>query len=277
MRPLVYFRVKSGLNLTGHESLQNRTSMELITVKKSWFEAEKQEFRGWDFSHLEGRWEESPLPWNYLEIINQHRQPEHSLLDMGTGGGEFLLSIGHPHHLTSVTEGYPPNYDLCRRHLYPLGIEVRQISDDSNIPYANRAFDLVINRHESFDAGEVWRVLKPGGIFITQQVGGMNNRNLAKILILDFEPLFPHHHLAENVTLLSRFEVLRAEEFFGEHKFFDLEALIHFARISEWEFPEFSVNTCCSGLCQLDKILTKNGFVSGILNRFIIVARKPSF
>jgi len=40
----------------------------------------------------------------------------------------------------------------------------------------------VINRHESFSASEVFRVLKPGGIFVTQQVGGY----FAKIIEWEF-------------------------------------------------------------------------------------------
>ena len=34
------------------------------------------------------------------------------LLDMDTGGGEFLLSLGHPFERTAATEGYPPNVEL---------------------------------------------------------------------------------------------------------------------------------------------------------------------
>ncbi|WP_346916771.1 hypothetical protein [Clostridium sp.] len=34
---------------------------------------------------------------------------EHRLLDMGTGGGEFLLTLDHPFYNTVVTESYPSN------------------------------------------------------------------------------------------------------------------------------------------------------------------------
>lgn len=49
---------------------------------------------------------------------------------------------------------------------------------------------MIINRHESFDIEEVRRILKPNGIFITQQVGGKNNEILSKALLKDFNPKF---------------------------------------------------------------------------------------
>jgi hypothetical protein len=39
------------------------------------------------------------------------------------------------------------------------------------IPFRSAAFDVILNRHEAFDAFEVRRIFKPGGIFLTEQVG----------------------------------------------------------------------------------------------------------
>ena len=52
---------------------------------------------GWDFSHIAGRYtEETDLPWDYQRIIFDYLKPEMKLLDIDTGGGEFLLSLHHP-------------------------------------------------------------------------------------------------------------------------------------------------------------------------------------
>ena len=63
---------------------------------------------GWDFSHLNGRYLPPALPWDYAAKARDFLKPGVRLLDMGTGGGEFLLTLGHPYALTSVTEGWPP-------------------------------------------------------------------------------------------------------------------------------------------------------------------------
>ena len=68
--------------------------MDRNTLKKLWLAEEAAaHMKGWDFSHLDGRYSEGQnLPWNYRSVIDRYRRPEHRLLDMDTGGGEFLLS-----------------------------------------------------------------------------------------------------------------------------------------------------------------------------------------
>ena len=61
-----------------------------------WKEEEAATFTGWDFSHLNGRCQDGELPWNYESMARSLLCPEKELLDMGTGGGEFLLTLGHP-------------------------------------------------------------------------------------------------------------------------------------------------------------------------------------
>ena len=60
---------------------------------------------GWDFSHIEGRYEEASLPWDYAAIVRGVLRDDMKLLDQDTGGGEFLLSLGHPYANTAATEG----------------------------------------------------------------------------------------------------------------------------------------------------------------------------
>jgi SAM-dependent methyltransferase len=142
--------------------------------------AEAAAFQGWDFSYLTGRWLEREPHWSYEAIMREALVGVGSLLDMGTGGGEFLASLAPLPADTAATEGYAPNVPLARQRLAPLGIEVAAMSDDDALPFADGRFDLVINRHEFYDPIEVYRVLKPGGLFITQQVGGQDNIELNK-------------------------------------------------------------------------------------------------
>ncbi len=70
------------------------------------------------------------------------------MLDMGTGGGEFLSSLAPFPPYTCATEAYPPNVPIAKARLEPLGIEVFQISEDNFLPIPDNTLDLVINRHE---------------------------------------------------------------------------------------------------------------------------------
>lgn len=81
-----------------------------------WLEEEKNsQIKGWDFSHIYGKYEEEDdLPWNFYEIVKKYLSHDMKLLDMETGGGEFLLSLEHPKHLISAIEGYKPNVEYCK-------------------------------------------------------------------------------------------------------------------------------------------------------------------
>ena len=64
-------------------------------LKKRWKKEEDCALiKGWDFSHIHGRYrEENGLPWDYKAIIRSVLKDEMKLLDQDTGGGEFLLSL----------------------------------------------------------------------------------------------------------------------------------------------------------------------------------------
>lgn len=116
--------------------------MNLTQLKELWKLEETRSFEGWDFSYISDRMEEESLPWDYEAIVRANLHPDDRLLDMGTGGGEFLLALNHPYEYTSATEAYPPNYELCQRTLVPLGITVKQVKDDDQLPFDENSFDL---------------------------------------------------------------------------------------------------------------------------------------
>ncbi len=249
--------------------------MDYADLRRSWEEEEKRSFQGWDFSSLEDRWKEEPLPWDYRDILRKYLKPEYKLLDMGTGGGEFLLTLGHPYENTSVTESWEPNVKLCESRLAPLGICVRQVYEDDRLPFEDNTFDVIINRHESYSAKEIGRILKPGGIFVTQQVGGRNDESLSRWLIKDFMPKFPHWTLgfASEELKHNSFEILNGKECFPLLRFFDIGAIVYFAKIIEWEFPDFSVDKCYAELCALQQELEEKTCIECYEHRFIIVSK----
>lgn len=245
-----------------------------------WYaEEQAAHIHGWDFSHIAGRYtEEDDLPWDYRAIIEQYRKPDMALLDMDTGGGEFLLSLNHPHRRTAATEGYPPNIDLCRRTLSPLGIDFRPADAGTTLPFEGGRFHLVLNRHGDFNALEIYRVLKPGGWFTTQQVGAENDRELVELLLGKITDLpFPEQYLSCTAYKFrsAGFEILDSNECFRSIRFFDVGALVWFARIIEWEFPNFSVDSCLKQLNQAQDLVAEKGYVEGHTHRFFLVARKP--
>lgn len=239
---------------------------------------ESQAFSGWDFSLIANDYFEEPPPWDYKKKLQEFIKPETRLLDMGTGGGEFLLSLGHNLKLTSVTEGYPPNLELCKKRLEPMGITVKGVDDEGILDFPDNSFDLVINRHEFYNLQEVKRVLKPNGFFITQQVGGTNNLSLSKALMPSFEPAMPDFNL-ENENLRFKqagFHIMSRDQSYRSSVFTDIGAIVYYAKIIPWSFPNFNVDESIDRLEKLQAIIEKTGEIRTESHRFIIIAKSPN-
>lgn len=252
--------------------------MNKILLKQQWLEEEKAaHIHGWDFSHIHGRYEEeNDLPWDYEKLVRQYLKPAQDLLDLDTGGGEFLLSLNHPFCKTSATEAYPPNVLLCRETIKPLGIDFREADANGPLPFAANSFDIVINRHGDFNIAELYRVLKPDGLFITEQVGAENDRELVDLLLHNVDIPFPDLYLSKVSQKFEEmdFTVLKSQEAFRPIRFYDIGALVWFAHIIEWEFPGFSVDKYLNELYAAQDILESRGFVEGRIHRFLLIAKK---
>ena len=251
--------------------------MNLEILKAEWEKEEKYSFEGWDFSHLTGRMEEEGLPWDYKATVESYMDKTKIMMDMGTGGGEFLLSLKPSPGKTFATEGYPPNFELSKRALAPFGIEVREIKRDAKLPFEDNFFDLVINRHESYCLSEVKRVMKRGGIFITQQVGGRNNKDMAEFLLGNFSKEIDETFNLEKLLNEAEAEglrIIKQREYFPKAYFYDVGALVYFAKIIQWEFPGFSVQRCFPKLIELQRQIEEQKKITSIEHRFFAVATK---
>ncbi len=247
-------------------------------LRKEWEAEEKiAHIHGWDFSHIHDRYEEEEdLPWDYKKIIDEKLSSDMNLLDFDTGGGEFLRSLNHPYKNTAATEGFPPNVELCKKELLPLGIDFKACDDASNIPFADSSFDMIINRHGDFDPKETARLLKKNGLFITEQVGAENERDLVKKVLPDVPTPFPDLTLSIQKKKFKEagLKIIRAEEAFRPIRFYDVGAFVWFAHIIEWEFPGFSVDKCFDKLLKMQEEIDLKGVCEGTIHRYLIVAQK---
>ena len=123
--------------------------------------------------------------------------------------------------------------------------------------------------------------MKKDGIFITQQVGTENDRERVEILLPEYKDLpYSKHYLNIKQQEISEqgFEILESGETFQPIKFFDTGALVWFAKIIEWEFPNFSVKSHLDNLYRIQEIIEANGAVEGRIHRFFILwAKKFKF
>lgn len=252
-----------------------QTQAELI---ESWKAEEEQPFVGWDFSYLDGRMLLEDPPWSYSTRARELMRESSSCLDIATGGGERLLLMRDAWPETvSVTEGYPPNLELARRRLEPLGVRVVELDNDeyTPMPFADSEFGLVLNRHGALFVDEVARILEPGGRLLTRQVHGLWAHDL--IAAFDTTPQWPDATPQKYVPWLQKtgFNVLDVKDWSGRLVFTDVGAVVYYLKAVPWHVPGFSVASHTDHLLALQRTLETQGKLTYEAGNYMIEAQKP--
>jgi SAM-dependent methyltransferase len=248
-----------------------RTFEELVA------EAEAVSVAGWDFSWLDGRATEQRPSWGYQRQIGERLARVRSALDIQTGGGEVLAGVPVLPPLTVATESWPPNLAKAAALLEPRGGVVVADTDEPPLPFRAGAFDLVISRHPvTVWWEEIARVLRPGGTYLSQQVGPASVFELVEYFLGPQPPEVRRGRHPEDARAAAEragLEVvdLRPEQLRTE--FFDIGAVIYFLRKVIWMVPGFTVEAYRPRLRELHEQLREGPFTA-TTTRFLIEARK---
>jgi SAM-dependent methyltransferase len=240
---------------------------------------------GWDFSWFAGRATEERPPWGYARLLGERMaaladRPGAAALDLQTGGGEVLATIPAAPPVLVATETWPPNAEVARRNLAPLGARVVAMDDElDDLPFEDGTFDLVVSRHPvGVRWDEVARVLKPGGSYLSQDVGEGSVRELTEYMM---GPLPPddgptrHPRWSVRDAEAAGLQVTDLREFRGRMEFGDIAAVVVFLRKVIWIVPGFTAERYPDRLRALHEQIVASGPFAATSVRFLIEARKP--
>ena len=158
---------------------------------------------GWDFSRMAT--EREPVPWDYLDVVSRFLRPTNVVLDIGTGGGERLLSLSRCY---ARAVGVDPDPDMLR-------VARGNAAGTSNVRFVqagaerldgleDESFDIVLTRHAPVHVPELDRVTRPGGYFICQGVGWRNMANIRRAFDTGSETRYEEEHHSLLRDLASR-------------------------------------------------------------------------
>lgn len=234
--------------------------------------------KGWVFEESENTPRECLWGDLYDYVIKTFPLKGKVILDIGTGEGlKFMklslyilsgIGIDTEPKMISLAERYRES-----RNLYNLRFLVM---NSNKIQLQDEFFDIVTCRHAPFSLKEVYRLLKPKGIFITQQVHERDKQNLKE--------LFGRGQNFKQPSDKYLKQIIRAAKKIGfkkiTHKFSNLnyyfnsrQHLINYLKMSP-VMPDFDLR---KEKILLDKFVEKNQTKNGIKSnsaRFLVMMKK---
>jgi len=231
---------------------------------------------GWDFSKVKCIVEGAK--WDFYCEVSIRCRKSDLLLDIGTGGGEQLLSIAEAALMLVGIDSSAWMVEAARANVEVSGKpNVRVLPMDADdLEFPGGFFNVISCRHSPFRATEAARVLRDGGVFLTQQVSEGDKSNLA-------QAFGRRQAAAEDGTLKKKYVTELREAGFHEIRTFEYDAAEYYETAEDLIFllkhapiiPNFGEVE--GDFAVLESFIEANRSDRGIrtnAKRFMIIAQK---
>ncbi|MDP6667891.1 MAG: class I SAM-dependent methyltransferase [Dehalococcoidia bacterium] len=231
---------------------------------------------GWDFSKIQSR--RGEIPWDYRAVVQSETPPAARALDIGTGGGEYLLEMAAFFSSVVGIDPDPEMIAVATSNAQKSGIANVSFQKGSadELPFSGNTLDFAMNRQAPFNLQEIARVLRPGGVFVTQQVG---IRNLENIVAPFGGQAFPENAIpstARRTALQVGLVVDRLDEYDTEYRYLNLDSLVfQLKAISHYLLHPVSGDSGMTKLLEAARVSSdgRGQFISNE-HRWLMVAHK---
>jgi len=224
--------------------------------------------RGWDFPGMNVL--RQPVPWEYQDVVRRYLRSSDRVLDIGTGAGERLGDLARSFGYGLGIDADPEMVLLARENPAADNLDFRVCGE--RLESVPETFDVIIDRHAPFDLNAVAAHLKPGGYFITQQVG---ERNMACVKAALGQSVRPPVIRQQAITA-SGLRLLAFLEYDVEYVVRDIESLVFWLNALDPAHADIDGQSALASAAILNRVLTGNvderGFVTNE-HRYLAIAQ----
>ncbi len=232
--------------------------------------AASQPRTGWDFSRM--RTLRAPVPWDYGEVVARYLRPADEVLDVGTGDGRQFASLAGRFQRGLGIDTDPEMIRLAEREHSGPSLEFRVGS--AQLEGITSSFPVIINRHAVLELDAVAEHLKPGGYFITQQVG---ERNMACVRQALGQPA-GRPAVSWQALVWAGLRVVAFCEYDVEYVVCDSESLVFWLNALDLAHADLDGPGALASAATFNKILAGNvddrGFVTNE-HRYLAIGQAP--
>jgi SAM-dependent methyltransferase len=222
---------------------------------------------GWDFSGMDVV--RQPVPWDYHDVVLRYLRSSDAVLDVGTGAGERLGDLAPAFGHGLGIDADPEMVRLARENP-PGNLSFRVGSE--RLESVPQTFDVILDRHAPFDLAAIAARLRPGGYFITQQVG---ERNMACVKAALGQPPSPPP-IGRQAIAASGLRPLAFLEYDVEYVVRDIESLVFWLNALDSAHADVDGRSALASAATLNRVLAGNvddrGFVTNE-HRYLAITR----
>ncbi len=203
-------------------------------------------------------------------IIEDYLNEENHLAVISVDGGNFTSQF---EKLPPITYSVELNPTKARETLEEKGVKVTTFTSQGKMPFKDEKLDVVVNELSNYDKFEMYRILKPGGYLVVDQLGSDNYKEIINMFI-PFKLKGQWNKEACQSTLTEiGFDIVDSYEDVGHIRFHSLSAVLAFMksispeRVEKYEqFMNFYADVL--------KKIKKNQFYEITTHKFMVDSKK---
>lgn len=227
--------------------------------------------QGWDFSRMHTS--HPATPWEYLSVVRGHLRATDTVIDIGTGGGERLLELSTDARQLLGVDPDPEMITRARELAADKGATSVHFETGTGAEILEQ-FDVVIDRHAPFETQVVHRLLRPGGRFVTQQVGEHNMRNVREAFQLEANASAP---IRPEMFVQTGFSIERFDEYNVDYVIRDTDSLVFWLQALDVAHSDFGGFDSEKDAGAINRLLSTSLTAEGVVtneHRYLLVANK---
>lgn len=212
----------------------------------------------------------SDAPLSLEEIMQKYENEEDHMAIISMDGGQFVESIRKLPTITYVVESL---VDKATKRLENKGVKVTTYAARNRLPFKDEKMDVVVNKLTNYDKFEAFRVLKPGGYLIVDQLGSDNYKEIASMFIpFKMRGRWDKENCSRTLHDIGM-EVIDAYEEEGYMRFNSLSSVLTFMRDFSPERVE-NYDKYLNFYARIVEEIKEKQYFDLTTHRFIVVAQK---
>lgn len=206
------------------------------------------------------------------EVTKAYLQEDKHVAIVSVDGGEFTSQYDS---LPPITYSVELNPTQAKDKLESKGIKVTSLTQQGKMPFKDEKIDVIINELANYDKFEMYRVLKPNGYLIVDQVGSENYKEIINMFVpFRIKGQWDKESCQRTLKDIG-FDLINGFEDIGRIRFDSLAALISFVKsISPERVEKYEqfINFYGEAL----KRIKEKGFYELTTHRFLVIAQKKN-